>query len=164
MQVTVGGIIVYKKTKLSKNNNLVAFIMLEDLFGMIEVIVFPAILEKYASLVNEENVVLIKGRVSLREDEAPKIICDEIKELKIQQPQKLYIKLEAAKQDEQSSEAFMNSLYSLLKCFSGGTPVCIYNEAKNEAKTTDKSLWVSVNNSLVSELKARFGEENVKIK
>ena len=76
--VTIGGIIASKKIKATKNDNLMAFLTLEDLYGQVEVIVFPQILSKYQDLIIEENIILVKGKISIKEEEEPKIICEEI--------------------------------------------------------------------------------------
>ena len=59
--ITLGGIITDKKIKYTKNNSVMAFITLEDLYGEIEVIVFPLVYSKYASLLDEDRTVIIKG-------------------------------------------------------------------------------------------------------
>ncbi|NSW90643.1 MAG: DNA polymerase III subunit alpha [Firmicutes bacterium] len=76
--VIVGGIITEKKIKATRNDNLMAFVTLEDLYGTMEIIVFPQVLNKYQELLTRENIVIIKGKLSIREDEEPKIICDEV--------------------------------------------------------------------------------------
>ncbi len=53
-----------------------AFLKLEDLRGVIEVVVFPKTLERVRNLINVDSIVIIKGRVSMKEDEAVKIICE----------------------------------------------------------------------------------------
>ena len=78
MHVTLAGIISDKKTLVTKKNNLMAFIQLEDLVGSIEVIVFPNIYERYRDLINEDSIVVIKGTINCKEDEAPKILADQI--------------------------------------------------------------------------------------
>ena len=80
--VVVGGIITGKKTKMTKSNNLMAFVTLEDLHGSMELIVFPKILSQYSDLIVEDNIVLVKGRISIKEEEMPKVICEEISTLK----------------------------------------------------------------------------------
>lgn len=80
--VVVGGIIAGKKTKMTKSNNIMAFVTLEDLHGSMELIVFPKILSQYSDLITEDNIVLVKGRISMKEEELPKVICEEISTLK----------------------------------------------------------------------------------
>lgn len=159
MQVIVGGIITEKKTKTTKSNNLMAFVTVEDLYGSMEIIVFPTVLHKYSKLIVEENAVLFKGRLSIKEEEQPKIICDEVQPLKKERVEKLYLKLK-----EPENKELTGSILALLKFFNGNTPVCLYNDNDRSCKLVDREYWVDLNNVLFSELKARLGEENVKIK
>ncbi|MCX7746280.1 MAG: DNA polymerase III subunit alpha [Clostridia bacterium] len=155
MQVTVGGIVAEKKNKITKSNNQMAFITLEDMYGTMEVIVFPTVLVKYDRLLAEENIVLIHGRISVKEDENPKIICEEVSSLKKTTAKKLYLKL--------GDKMLDSSLASLLKYFGGGTPVCLFNESDRSVKVMDREYWIHLNETLVSELKSRLGDENVKV-
>lgn len=73
------GIITSIKKKYTKNNKIMAFITVEDLYGAVEVIVFEnAYLNAKESLV-EENIVMIDGRLSIREDDKTTILANEIK-------------------------------------------------------------------------------------
>ena len=77
----IAGLISDIKTITTKSNQLMAFVTVEDLTGQMEVIVFPSILEKYGELIKPELPVWIEGRLSVREDEQPKILVDTIKPL-----------------------------------------------------------------------------------
>ncbi|MDQ2087646.1 DNA polymerase III subunit alpha [Herbivorax sp. ANBcel31] len=156
--VYVGGIITSKKTKTTKNGNLMAFVTLEDLFGIMEIIIFPSILERYSNLINEENIVLVKGRISIREEEQPKIICEEVSALRKKNIKKLYLKINNNIDDE-----LMESTISFLKFFNGSIPVILYNEDEKERKVLERNSWVNLNETVISELKERFGGENVKL-
>ncbi len=93
-KVVVGGMITHVSKKLTRNNDMMAFIVLEDLYSSIEVIVFPKIFNMARSIINEDEVVLLKGRVSLREDEQPKLICEVMEPLIKINSEKLYILVE----------------------------------------------------------------------
>ena len=69
-------IITSVKKKITKNNSTMAFLTVEDIYGAIEVIAFSKIYERHAALLSEGNIVLIHGRLSLREEEAAKIVCE----------------------------------------------------------------------------------------
>ena len=77
-EIKICGIIGSRKNKTTKNNSQMAFITLEDMYGSIEVIVFPRILSEFSAILQEEAAVVIEGKVSLREDEEPKIICQNV--------------------------------------------------------------------------------------
>ena len=78
MEVTVGGIVTAVKRKATKNNTMMAFVTLEDLYGSMELLVFPKIYSEYTGLLTEDSVIVVKGRLSLREDDTPKILPDSI--------------------------------------------------------------------------------------
>ena len=73
---TIGGMIVSKTIKYTKNNQVMAFITVEDLVGSVEVLVFPKVYEQYRSLLEEDNKVFVEGRVSAEDDKASKLICE----------------------------------------------------------------------------------------
>ena len=73
--VIIGGMISNKRIQTTKRNEIMAFLEVEDLYGSIEVIVFPRTLQQYNTIVNEENIVYIKGRLSIQEEENEKIIA-----------------------------------------------------------------------------------------
>lgn len=77
-EVTILGIISGVTRKITKDDKTMAFFKLEDMDGTIEVVVFAKIYEQCASLLVEDNVVLVRGRLSVREDEKTKIICDTV--------------------------------------------------------------------------------------
>jgi len=158
MSVVVGGIITSKKTKTTKNNNLMAFITLEDLYGMMEVIVFPTVLEKYAKFIIEENIVLIKGRISIKEEEQPKIICEEVSPLKKMHIRKVYLRLNPNMEEDKKE-----SLLALLKYFNGDTPVCVCNDGDKKGRTLEKEFWVTLNDCVMNELIQRLGEKMLKL-
>ncbi len=76
--VVLGGMIVDKTVKYTKNNRVMAYLSLEDLMGSVEVLVFPNSYEKYNALLQEETKVFIKGRPSEEEEKDSKLICEQI--------------------------------------------------------------------------------------
>ena len=74
----VGGMIVDKTIKYTKNDKVMAFLNLEDLVGNVEIVVFPKDYEKFSSLLQEDAKVFIKGRISVEEDKDGKLICEQI--------------------------------------------------------------------------------------
>lgn len=79
--VKYAGIITKIKKKFTKNNTIMAFVTIEDLYGTVELIVFDSVYHKSQNALIEENVVLVEGRLSIREDEPVKIVASMIKDL-----------------------------------------------------------------------------------
>jgi cyanate lyase len=78
MTVTMAGMVNSKKTLLTKKNKMMAFIQLEDLFGTTEVIVFPNVYERAFNLLDNDAVIVVRGMISFKEDEEPKLLADRI--------------------------------------------------------------------------------------
>ncbi len=78
-RVRLLGIINSVKHKSTKNNDMMAFVTLEDMSGAIELLVFPQPLREGGSAVMEGNIVDVQGTVSVREEEEPQILCNVIK-------------------------------------------------------------------------------------
>lgn len=78
----MAGIITSVKMKSTRNNSMMAFVELEDMYGSIEIIVFPKVLATYTNILKEDEIVLVEGRISQREDEGPKLLLDRIKPMK----------------------------------------------------------------------------------
>ena len=79
--VIIGGIVAKVKTKYTKSNALMAFIDLEDVYGSIEMLVFPKIYERLEHVLAAERIVLVKGKISSKEDEDAKFLCDDAIEI-----------------------------------------------------------------------------------
>ena len=77
-QVRMGGLIASKKMKASKNGSMMAFVELEDMYGVTEVLVFPKVYERVAAQLQQDAAVVMSGRLSIREEEAPKLLLDRV--------------------------------------------------------------------------------------
>jgi DNA polymerase-3 subunit alpha len=78
MSVCVVGIIDRIRTLVTKKNELMAFVGIEDLYGGAEVIAFSDCYAKSADSIAEDAVVVVRGKLNFKEDEAPKIIASKI--------------------------------------------------------------------------------------
>jgi DNA polymerase-3 subunit alpha len=81
MVAVLGGIIEEAKPIITKKNDQMMFLRLADLGSSIEVVVFPKVFEEFKALLVAEKCIIIKGRVSNRNDEIS-LIAEKIKELK----------------------------------------------------------------------------------
>jgi len=163
-RVTMGGIIVSVKQKTTKTNNMMAFVELEDLYGTIEIIIFPKIYERCKNLLIQDTIVLVEGRISQKEEEAAKIICDTVKPIKKYAGKKLYIKINTELQPE-----IMDKLKRVLCEYKGIQPVILVNEAsktngKSLVMKADSSIWVDIDDKLLVDLKEVAGSDCVAVK
>ena len=77
--VKYAGIITSVKKKYTKNNTIMAFVTVEDMYGSVEIIVFENCYNDSSKYLVEENIVMVEGRLSIREDDEPKIVARTIK-------------------------------------------------------------------------------------
>lgn len=158
-KVIIGGMVTQKKKKITKNNHMMAFITLEDLFGTIEVIVFPTIYKRFSHLLEEEKIVFIEGKLNIKEEEEATIIAEKIIPLTRIKAEKLYIKI--PKNIEH--EVFEKNIKPILKKYSGDTPVIVYFESNKRKTMADRRLWIKPNDQLVQRLQKKLGKDCVKI-
>lgn len=158
-KVKIGGIITSVNKKLTKNNDMMAFVELEDLYGVIELVVFPKVFNKVRQLINEDAIILASGRVSIREDEAPKILCEDISELLVSSIEKIYIRIDT----EEELQPSLRQLKIICPSYKGSIPIYLYVKSINKAFVMNKELWVNGEKELLTFLKNQFGIENIKV-
>jgi DNA polymerase-3 subunit alpha len=157
LKYTIGGMVSAKTVKLTKTNQNMAFISLEDLYGTVEVIVFPRDYTKYREYLTEDSKLFIRGRASVSEEEG-KLICEEVIPFD-QIPRELWLQFPSIEQYQQRND----EIVEILRKNSGITPVVIYCRKENARKRLDKMHYVQINDSLICSLSDRIGEENVKV-
>jgi DNA polymerase-3 subunit alpha len=154
----IGGMIVSKTVKTTKQNKLMAFITLEDLTGTVEVIVFSQKYELYRDLLNIDEKVLIRGRVSIGDEPKGKLICDTIVPFE-QVPKELWLKFS----DKDAYAAVAVELLQMLSDYDGHDQVCIYIENPKAVKRLGRQYNVGVTEALLEQLRGQFGEKNVTV-
>ena len=73
----VGGVVTDLRRSYTKKGDLMARFVLEDLQAAMEVFVFPKTMADYGHMIENDSVLVVKGRLDTREDE-PKIVCMEV--------------------------------------------------------------------------------------
>ncbi|MCI5621555.1 MAG: DNA polymerase III subunit alpha [Lachnospiraceae bacterium] len=157
-QVMIGGMVTDKVIKYTKTNKAMAFIMVEDLVGAVEVIIFPKDYEKFSSYLEEDAKIFVQGRATVEEDKDGKIICEKIYRFE-DAAQELWLKF-PTKEDFDSKE---EELYGLMQDSDGGDEVVIYIALPRAMKRLPASRNVSVNRELLSNLEDFLGKDNVKV-
>ena len=85
--VDMGGILTEVKGKATKKGAYMGFITLEDLTGQIECLVFPKVYERYQGIMAVDDLVVLHGRLSIREEEAPKLLVEKLIPLEAWHPE-----------------------------------------------------------------------------
>ena len=153
--VKYAGIITSIKKKYTKNNKIMAFVTVEDLYGQTEVLVFENAYMKAGKSLVEENIVVVDGRLSIREDDSCTIIANDIKDLSEQKQKQLIIDITNATEEQKTK------LRGAIRFFNGdrnNMPVAV--KVNEEIKPCGAILC---NDEILGVFKEIIGEENVKI-
>jgi DNA polymerase-3 subunit alpha len=177
------GVLSSVRLKVTKSGSRMAFVVLEDMFGSIELLVFPNVLERFGSLVAEGSVVLVKGRLSLTEDKDATLVCESLspppganlqpgQQENLQEPPQgesaahvqkstrrpgLYLKLPG------KESAHYRKAMRYIAVFDGATPLYLYFEDTKKLMQAPAQYRVSVNEVLLGALGSLLGEENVAV-
>lgn len=154
----IGGIITEKKIKYTKNDKVMAFLQVEDLIGVVEVIVFPRDYEKNQTKIVEDNKVFIRGRVNVEEDRDAKLIAESIISFD-EVPRTLWIKFPDMDTYKAKEEAVLQDIGAS----DGKDTVTIYIEKEKAIKKLPPSYCVDATEELCAALQKIYGEDAVKL-
>ncbi len=178
----LGGLIASVTIKLTKHNQNMAFVTLEDMVGTTEIIVFPKDFENYREQLYRDNKILVGGRASVTEEEAKLILSEMLtfdealkgKMLKSRgfgmrrddQPKntgpvlsdtEVWICFEDEQDYQQSEQDFM----SILEEYKGNAPVYVQFRKEHKKKEMGRGFLVNPDSGIVDRLKMEFGKEKV---
>ena len=168
-QVKYAGIITSVKKKYTKNNTIMAFVSVEDLYGATEVIVFDSCYNRSSNELLVDNIVLVEGRLSIREDDDIKIVANTIvnfeniiknKPTQNQEPQEQKPKI-LTLDIRETTEPQKARLRGAIKFFSGEKNNMRVQIIDNEGKKPCGAIYL--NNEILQEFKEILGEEKVTI-
>ena len=165
--------VVKNRMMTTKSNSMMAFTSVEDLTGTMEVIVFPKVLDTFRDAIRENAVVVIDGRLSVREDEASKLLADSIVPIDSYDPtrpqngrpdpvkaaaKRLYIRLPSRNCPQYAK------VINLLGIFDGNMPVILYLEDTKQKLAAPRHLYTSGHPLFFEELERLVGAENIATK
>ena len=156
--VTIGGIISDKKIKYTKNDQVMAFLVLEDLVGSVEVIVFPKTYEANAPRLNEDAKVFIEGRVSVEEDRDAKLIASKI--LTFDEITKTVWLRFANKEQYEGKQAAIEKIISESD---GKDEINIYLNETKQIKKLGKAFTIKADKYILEQFEQVLGKENVQV-
>ena len=154
----LGGIASVVNIKLTRNNQRMAFITLEDLVGSVEVIVFPRDFEKYRELIEEGRKYIISGKASLEENDAAKLIAGKIIPFE-EVPREVWLQFEN-KAELEKVEDELNKIFEGNK---GNARVMLYCREERQVKRVNTVRGISYAEAVIDELKHKLGCDNLKI-
>ena len=171
-EVIMGGMVVNKTIKTTKRNDIMAFIELEDLYGTIEVIVFPQILQRYNAILNEDSIIYVKGRLNIKEGENAKIIANEFKDIndnidfgenkkytaKKTSKTGLYLKI-----DSFSNNDLLDRIKYILLDNRGTEYVYLYADDTKQLYKWN-GISININENVIHRLESLLPKANIKVK
>src|SRR5271154_6675549 len=153
---TVGGVVTDLKRQYTKKGDLMARFALEDLQASMEVFVFPRVMADYGTMLENDALVLIRGRLDTREDQ-PKLVCMEVRrpQLQVDGAQELKLSLPLSV----LTDEMVGRLKGVLVGHPGESPVLIHIGTK--VLRLPPEFNVDSRNGLVGELKRLLGANAV---
>lgn len=178
-RIRLGGLLADVRSKATRANSLMGFVILEDLTGQIEGMVFPKTWERLSMELTQDRPVVLAGRLSMHEDEAPKLIVEEVYPLQktgekpspaqdvspspaqappasSAAPPKLYLRVRA--------RADMERALPLLEGKPGPSPALFYLETERITLRAPERYWCDADEALLQALRDCLGAENVKLR
>ena len=185
--VTMGGIITDIRGKATKKGSYMGFIAFEDLTGGMEGLLFPKVFDKYQGMIAEDDAVVITGKLSIREEDTPKLLVDTIVPLeqwndtqtsrdngftRAKVPQKHVVheipETELAKRADHKlyirlKKTEMDKCISLMSLFPGSVPVYLHFPEDKSTLLAPKISWVDAGSKCIQRLSDMYAPENVKL-
>jgi DNA polymerase-3 subunit alpha len=172
--ITVAGVVNSFRTRTTKNNSLMSYIQFEDDSGAMELIAFQKVLDQSGSLIRDNAALLVRGRISIRDEKEPQLMVDRLQPLEelgaaVPAPEmpreeapapapaaerKLYVKLPSR------FDPAMKRIELLLTMFPGSEQMILWCE-REKKRIGAKCL---IHEGLVLELQEMLGKENVVVK
>ncbi len=156
--VVIGGMITDINVKFTRNNQKMAFLTIEDLFGIVEVIVFPRDYERCKDAIAADEKVYVIGHAAIEEEQNGKVICENIVSFS-NMPKELWIQFPTKEEFLEKEEA----LYSLLYESDGKDEVVIYLAQEKALKRLGRNRTVCAGEVLMEQLSELAGSNNIKI-
>jgi len=170
--VSICGIFNRVKILMTKSGKNMMFAELEDLYGSVELVLFPNVYERFENILNNDTVIKVSGKVSIKEDEKTKILVSNINLIennKIESEKvmekvnkKIYVRIPKDKLDLE--DRVIGYIKDLSKEYPGECEVYIFYDGTNKMRLLNKANFLQDNDLVKEKLELAFGKENVKIK
>ena len=171
-KVSISGIISHITLKQTRNGANMAFVTIEDLYGSVEIIVFPNVLEKYNQFLIQSSVITVFGTLSLEEEKDAKVLANVISGApKLADKPMNNAEHKTKKESNKKRGLFLRfnskmdknieKAKNLVSIFDGSYPLYFYYLDEKKYELQDRTLFVDVNKTLLLELERILGSDNV---
>lgn len=152
--VKYAGIVTSVKKKYTKTNKIMAFITIEDLYGQIEILAFENVYMASSNYLVNDSIVIVDGRLSIREDETPSIVARSIKKFDASTNKEVILDIEGL--NEETKEKVRGAIRRFV-----GKDITISVSINNEVRPCGKISWNNESKKIFEEI---LGKERIKIK
>lgn len=160
--VLMGGVISKVQVKVTRNNTNIGFVTLEDFYGQFEIIFFQKILDQFKQFLQNDKPILVRGRLSVKEDEKPKLIAQEVVSMEGDGAgfrwNKFYLRIK-----EDKREPLLHQIQEICKRYPGKIPVVVHDAHEKQTFQLQKEFFIHQNEDLVHEMIHLLGVDDVKI-
>ena len=189
MKAVMAGIITSKKNLITKNGKMMSFVEMEDMFGAVEVVVFPNVYELCSSLIDEDKIVAVSGHLNFKEGEMPKLLADSVIDIRqatpspeplqkqeppvqetaaptpAEQPEGL-VKIRLPEGDgihniDEQNRRNLEAISAVMKKYPGKHQAIIYYP-QGGSRRTGRDLWVTPEDAFAREIEEIVGKGNYK--
>lgn len=159
-KVRLGGIITSVRTKPVKSGNgLMAYAVIEDLTGTIELAAFPTVFNRCSNKLIMDNKVIVSGKLNMREDQNNTVLVDDIFPLeRTGASGRLYLRL------DMNDSAMVERIQTMLRRYPGNVTVILVDAATKKAMQADRGMSINPSPAFMAIMNEMLGEENVKLK
>ncbi|MDK2936445.1 MAG: polymerase subunit alpha [Eubacteriaceae bacterium] len=176
--VSIGGLITELKPMMTKKGQMMCFLTVEDLYGKIEVVVFPRVYESYRRYLKMDQPVIIKGKISYNEETSASVLADQIfpigdlpdqlAKTSVREESSTYkldkkVKKLYLKFSDYSQKYLIDKVKKVLVRFPGEMPVVLYFEKENKRFGANREMWIQLDDQLINELEIILGNQNVEV-
>ncbi len=170
-RLTLCGVVTSSKTKTTKNHSLMAYVVVEDDTASLEMLCFSKVLDTCGAYLKENQAVVVQGRLSVRDEKAPQLMCDSAYPLsqadgpapapaapageeKMVEGKTLFLKFPSL------SDSAVRHMKLVFAMFPGSTPVKMVMADTRKVYATQ----VLLHKALLREAQETLGEENVVVR
>ena len=159
---TICGIFNRGKIFTTRSNQEMMFAEIEDLYGSVELVLFPSIFQKFRNILEDEAIIKVTGKISIKENEKTKLLVSNVEKISIEISKKIYIKIPEDKFDLE--EKVIEYVKGIAVENSGNNKVYLFYEGTNKMKLLNEQNWLDGSDETMSKLELAFGKDNIKIK
>lgn len=154
-EVKLVGIITSVRKKATKSGSMMAFLTVEDLYSEISCLVFPQTLQKFSQYIYDDAIVLLTGKLSVRDEESPTLLVNGIYPASEDfDGSEIFIRING------SNEGKLGELKDIIEKNAGGDKVILYYE--NRRAKQELNSKIAFDGTVEEQLNGLFGAENVK--